>query len=173
MAKLVHIEDNQLSRGINAYDSIDTGAETSAAFPSLRAPEAPSNGVTHLRAMEVDADSRPETSNTEASSVMLSKDTSTIRELWIEWMVEGSRSTKFMTVAVLNDKFKTKWRSHQKDRTFYSRRLVIIRAVQALINDGKSWDDAINHCQTELQSSGCRSLNGYSLFLSKKAKSLE
>ncbi|CEP17888.1 hypothetical protein [Parasitella parasitica] len=165
MAKLVQIENNLLSRGIHAHDSIDTGAETSAAFPSLRAPEAPSNGVTHLSAMEVDADSRAETSNTEASSVMLSKDTSTIRELWIEWMVEGSRSTKFMTVAVLNDKFKTKWRSHQKDRTFYSRRLVIIRAVQALINDGKSLDDAINHCQTELQSSGCRSLNSYSLFL--------
>ncbi|CEP14729.1 hypothetical protein [Parasitella parasitica] len=166
-------ENNQLSRGIHAHGRIDTGAETSAAFPSLRAPEAPSNGVTHLGAMEVDADSRAETSSTEASSAMLSRDTTIARELCIEWMVEGSRSTKFMTVAVLNDKFKTKWRSHQKDRTFYSRRLAIIRAIQALIDDGKSLDDAITHCQTELQSSGSRSLNSYSLFLSKKAKSLE
>ena len=52
----------------------------------------------------------------EASDVMLSKGTCTIKELWEEWMVCDSSATKNMTVEVLNRVFGTKWRNSQKGR---------------------------------------------------------
>ncbi|CAO3614933.1 unnamed protein product [Mucor hiemalis] len=109
------------------------------------------------------------TATTTTQPPSLSKTNTTVRQLWIEWKVSGSKCTNFVPVKELNRTLGAKWRSVGKDRAFYSRRKTIINKVEKRVDQGKTVDDAIEESQAEISSGKvCEGLDSYTTHLRKK-----
>ncbi|KAI9324190.1 transcriptional activator of glycolytic enzymes-domain-containing protein, partial [Pilaira anomala] len=83
------------------------------------------------------------------------KDITTVQGLWEEWYTTGSPSTNNKPVVELNRLHGSKWRSSQKERAFYSRRLAIINGIsKRQEKDSVTTEGAIKLCSEQKYSLG-------------------